>query len=134
MIKTKLNDLQTQLTDFTNFPNSHSNPLYLDLLYSISDTLNDAVFLSAKCQTLSLSGGKLKTQSETNAVLAKLDHHVRDSEILIKSFVLSDSVVFESKREAVKAELRSLSSRSESQKEGRDRREGWDEVKKKKIV
>ena len=60
----------------------------------------------------------------SNAVLAKLDHHVRDSEILIKSFVLSDSVVFESKREAVKAELRSLSSRSESQKEGRDRREG----------
>ncbi|KAK9995299.1 hypothetical protein SO802_019985 [Lithocarpus litseifolius] len=111
LIKTKLNDLQTQLTDFTDFPNSHSNPLSLDLLYSISHTLNDAVLLSAKCQTLSLSEGKLKTQSEIDAVLAKLDRHVRDSEILIKSGVLSDGVVFESKREAVRAESRSLITR-----------------------
>ncbi|XP_050224636.1 uncharacterized protein LOC126674257 [Mercurialis annua] len=118
LIKSKLTDLRTQLVDFTDFPSSSiSTPLCLDLLHSVSHSLNDAVLLAKKCQTLKLTDGKLKTQSEVDSVLAKLDRHVKDSEILIKSGVLQDGVVStvsctsSSKREAVRVESRNLVTR-----------------------
>uniref|UniRef100_A0A2N9FMS6 DUF7032 domain-containing protein n=1 Tax=Fagus sylvatica TaxID=28930 RepID=A0A2N9FMS6_FAGSY len=113
-MKPKLIHLQTQLTDFSDFPNSNSNTLSLDLINSISHTLNDAVSLSRKCQALNLSEGKLRTQSDIDSILAKLDRHVKDSEILIRSGVLQDGVVSVSglsKRECVRAESRNLITR-----------------------
>ncbi|OAY48017.1 uncharacterized protein LOC110618017 [Manihot esculenta] len=114
LIRTKLADLHTQLTDFADFPASTSNPLCLDLLHSISHSLNDAILMAKKCQTPNLTEGKLRTQSDVDSVLAKLDRHVKDSEILIKSGVLQDNVIpgsFSSKREAVRAESRNLITR-----------------------
>ncbi|XWS51479.1 hypothetical protein CRYUN_Cryun12cG0179700 [Craigia yunnanensis] len=113
LIKSKLSGLQAQLADFSDFPASSSNPLAVDLLHSISHTLNDAVSLSQKCQSADLTEGKLKTQSDIDAVLAKLDRHIKDSEILIRSGVLHDGFVStsSSKKEAVRVESRNLITR-----------------------
>ncbi|XP_022738281.1 uncharacterized protein LOC111291011 [Durio zibethinus] len=113
LIKSKLSGLQTQLADFFDFPASSSNPLAVDLLHSISQTLNDAVSLSQKCQRADLTEGKLKTQSDIDAVLAKLDRYIKDSEILIQSGVLQDGAVStsSSKKEAVRVESRNLITR-----------------------
>lgn len=114
LIRGKLADLHTQLADFTDFTASTCNPLCVDLLQSISQTLNDAIFLARKCQTPNLTEGKLRTQSDVDSVLAKLDRHVKDSDILIKSGVLQEPVVSggsSSKREAVRAESRNLITR-----------------------
>ncbi|XVF11458.1 hypothetical protein REPUB_Repub08aG0029300 [Reevesia pubescens] len=113
LIKSKLSGLQTQLADLSDFPASSSNPLAVDLLHSISQTLNDAILLSQKCQSAGLSEGKLKTQSDIDAVLAKLDRHIKDSEILILSGVLQDGAVAtsSSKKEAVRVESRNLITR-----------------------
>ncbi|XP_015882248.2 uncharacterized protein LOC107418090 [Ziziphus jujuba] len=115
LINDKLAELKTQLADFSDCPTSVSNPLSLELLRSVSLTLHDAVSLSKKCQSPSLSEGKLRTQSDVDSVLAKLDKHVKDAEILIRSGVLQDGTVSgsssSSKREAVRAESRNLITR-----------------------
>ncbi|KAK8516183.1 hypothetical protein V6N13_025694 [Hibiscus sabdariffa] len=113
LIKSKLSTLQTQLVDLSEFPSSSSAPLAVDLLNSISHTLNDALSLSQKCQLAGLTEGKLKTQSDLDAVLAKLNRHISDSEILIRSGVLQDGVVPASstKKEAVRVESRNLITR-----------------------
>jgi hypothetical protein len=117
LIRAKLTELQAQLTEFAEFPDSSStNPLSLDLLHSISHTLNDAVSLCDKCQTRDCLEGKLKTQSDIDSVLAKLDRHVKDGDILIRSGVLQDGGFpgtgsSSSKREAVRAESRNLITR-----------------------
>ncbi|XVF08630.1 hypothetical protein REPUB_Repub07fG0019400 [Reevesia pubescens] len=113
LIKSKLSSLQTQLTDFSDFPATSSNPLAVDLIYSIFHTLNDAVLLCQKCKSTNLFEGKLKTQSDIDAVLAKLDRHIKDSEILIRSGVLHDVDVStsSSKKEAVRVESRNLITR-----------------------
>ncbi|KAH7578526.1 hypothetical protein JRO89_XS01G0393700 [Xanthoceras sorbifolium] len=114
IIKTKLADLHTQLKDFSEFSNSTSNLLSLDHLHSVSHTLNDAILVAHKCQGVNLTEGKLKTQSDIDSLLAKLDRHVKDGEVLIKSGVLQDGVELSnsaSKREAVRAESRNLITR-----------------------
>ncbi|XP_021286063.1 uncharacterized protein LOC110417832 [Herrania umbratica] len=113
LIKSKLSGLQAQLADFSDCPASSSNPLAVDLLYSITQTLNDATSLSQKCQLADLTEGKLKTQSDIDAVLAKLDRHIKDSEILIRSGVLQDGTVStsSSKKETVRVESRNLITR-----------------------
>ncbi|KAJ4728858.1 U-box domain-containing protein [Melia azedarach] len=112
IIKTKLNDLQTQLKDFSEFSTATSNPLCLDHLYSVLHTLKDALSVAEKCQGVNLAEGKLKTQSDIDSVLAKLDRHVKDGEVLIKSGVLQEDIFSSgSKREAVRAESRNLITR-----------------------
>ncbi|MBA0740769.1 hypothetical protein Gogos_013958 [Gossypium gossypioides] len=109
LIKSKLSGLGAQLAEFSEFPASFSNPLAVDLLRSISQTLNEASSLSQKCQSADLAEGKLRTQSDIDAVLAKLDRHIKDSEILIRSGVLQDGgVTVSSKKEAVRVESRNL--------------------------
>ncbi|KAM5571570.1 hypothetical protein ABKV19_011913 [Rosa sericea] len=110
LIQAKLTDLQAQLTDFADLPASTSNPLALDLLLSVSHTLRDAVSLARRCQSPNFSDGKLRTQSDVDSILAKLDLHLRDGEILFKSGVLDDTAGFSSssKRETVRAECRNL--------------------------
>ncbi|KHN23954.1 U-box domain-containing protein 11 [Glycine soja] len=124
LARVKLTQLQTHLTDFSaEFPNarffplpptsSTTNPLSLHLLHSISQTLNDAVSLSKTCQPETLPNGKLKTQSDLNSLLATLDRHVSDCDILFRSgLLLENSVsVSVSKREAIRSESRSLITR-----------------------
>ncbi|XP_068306450.1 U-box domain-containing protein 4-like [Pyrus communis] len=116
LIRDKLSELRAQLVDFADLPTSTSHPLSIHLLLSVSQTLSDAVSLSLKCQTANLSAGKLRTQSNVDSILARLDRHVADAEILIKSGVLLDSAVSSvssssSKRETVRAECRNLVTR-----------------------
>ncbi|XVF54750.1 hypothetical protein PTKIN_Ptkin05aG0206500 [Pterospermum kingtungense] len=113
LIKSKLSSLQSQLADFSDFPASSSNSLAVDLLHSITHTLNDAVLLCRKCQSVDLTEGKLRTQSDIDAVSAKLDRHIKDSEVLIRSGVLQDGdgSTSSSKKEAVRVESRNLITR-----------------------
>ncbi|KAL5543823.1 hypothetical protein UlMin_007607 [Ulmus minor] len=114
LIKGKLDELRVQLDDFADFKGFDANPLAVDLLRSASGAINDAILLARRCQSSSLSEGKLKTQSDIDAVLAKLDRLVRDGEILIRSGVLQDegsTLTSSSKREAVRAESRNLITR-----------------------
>nr|XP_004298537.2 PREDICTED: vacuolar protein 8 [Fragaria vesca subsp. vesca] len=113
LIQSKLTDLQAQLTDFSDFPTAKTNSLSLDLLHSVAYTLRDAVTLARRCHAANSSEGKLRTQSDVDSVLAKLDLHLRDGEILFKSGVLHDTAGFSSssKRETVRAECRNLVTR-----------------------
>ncbi|XP_057971638.1 uncharacterized protein LOC131160221 [Malania oleifera] len=117
VIKAKLADLQSQCCDFSDFPGFFSCALSAELLNSLSQTLTDAVSLAGKCRDPTLTEGKLKTQSEVDAISAKLDRHIRDGEVLIRSGVLQDGLFpgpgesMSSKREAVRVESRSLITR-----------------------
>ncbi|CAA7052731.1 unnamed protein product [Microthlaspi erraticum] len=112
-IRAKLADLKTQLADFSDFAGSSSNQLSLDLLVSVQETLDDAVSVAARCEGPDLSEGKLKTQSEVDSVMARLDRHVKDAEVLIKSGLLQDNgavskLAISSKKESVRLEARNL--------------------------
>ncbi|PON77206.1 Beta-catenin [Parasponia andersonii] len=117
LIRAKLDDLRSQLGDFADFSGSVSNSLSVDLLGSVSAALSDAVSLARRCQSPNLAEGKLRTQSDIDAVLAKLDRVVKDGEILIRSGVLqeggggSTGVSSSSRREAVRSESRNLITR-----------------------
>ncbi|ESQ43500.1 hypothetical protein EUTSA_v10013161mg [Eutrema salsugineum] len=113
-IRAKLADLRTQLADLSDFDASSSNKLALDLLASVRETLDDAVSVAARCEGPDLSEGKLKTQSEVDSVMARLDRHVRDSEVLIKSGLLQQDncavskFSISTKKESVRLEARNL--------------------------
>uniref|UniRef100_A0A7N0RAI3 DUF7032 domain-containing protein n=1 Tax=Kalanchoe fedtschenkoi TaxID=63787 RepID=A0A7N0RAI3_KALFE len=110
-VKSKLADLRTQLTDLTDFPNSASNPLFLELVQSVVGTLEEGLALARRCQREDFKAGKLRTQSDIDSMIARLDRHIRDGEILIKSGVLQDGGGGSSKREAVRADARNLVTR-----------------------
>ncbi|GFZ08021.1 ARM repeat superfamily protein [Actinidia rufa] len=111
LIGTKLTDLKSQLADLADFPLFPTHPLSLDLLHSLSDTLSAALSLSTTCQSPTLPEGKLRTQNDVDSVSARLDRHVSDAEVLIKSGVLQNAAVSGSKRESVRAEARNLITR-----------------------
>uniref|UniRef100_A0A5B7B277 Putative ARM repeat superfamily protein isoform 1 n=1 Tax=Davidia involucrata TaxID=16924 RepID=A0A5B7B277_DAVIN len=110
LIRTKLTDLQAQLTDLSDFP---SNSLSLELLEAVCHTLFEALSLSKTCRSPTLPEGKLKTQNDIDSISAKLDQNIRDADVLIKSGVLYDGAVLtsSSKRESVRVEARNLITR-----------------------
>ncbi|KAK9066358.1 hypothetical protein SSX86_013680 [Deinandra increscens subsp. villosa] len=111
VIGTKLSDLQSQLSDLSDLP---STALSVETLSSLSQTLSQALSLSLVCHTgNNLPGGKLKTQNDVDSISAKIDSHVRDFEVLMKSGVLHDGVVSVSvsKREPIRVESRNLITR-----------------------
>jgi hypothetical protein len=110
-METKLTDLKSQLSDLSDFP---ENSISVELFRSLSHTLSDALSLSIACRNQSPAGGKLKTQNDVDSISAKLDHHIRDCDVLIKSGVLEEGVVLSntsSKRESVRVESRNLITR-----------------------
>ncbi|GAB4845788.1 hypothetical protein Ancab_039197 [Ancistrocladus abbreviatus] len=125
LIRIKLTDLRTHLHDLSDLLNHLSNSLPSDVLSSIGNTLADAVSLSDKCRSPNLNEGKLKTQSDIDSVIAKLDHHINDCVILLRSGVLQDAAdaasndppssaasgTVAAKREAVRVKVRSLLTR-----------------------
>ncbi|XP_060204192.1 uncharacterized protein LOC132632324 [Lycium barbarum] len=107
LIKTKLNTLQSHLSDLASI-----NPLYSDLLNALSITLSDALSLSSICH--SVNPPKLKTQNNIDSVSARLDNHVRDLEVLVRSGVLNENGTVSSitsKRENIRTESRNLITR-----------------------
>ncbi|XP_052175952.1 vacuolar protein 8 [Diospyros lotus] len=111
LIGAKVAHLKTQLADLSDFPSFPTNALSLELLRSLTQTLYEAISLCKTCQTKNLPSGKLKTQNDVDSVSARLDSHVSDAEVLIKSGVLQDGVVSGSKRELVRVEARNLVTR-----------------------
>ncbi|KAJ4974854.1 hypothetical protein NE237_008028 [Protea cynaroides] len=116
LIRTKLSDLPTHLNDLSDFPNFSTHPLSLELIHSISQTLIDALSLARNCRQPNLSAGKLRTQSDIDAVAAKLHQHIQDCDLLLRSGVLPDAVLVfsataSSKKEAVRVEARNLITR-----------------------
>ncbi|CAN6813414.1 hypothetical protein Bca52824_043526 [Brassica carinata] len=116
-IRAKLSDLDTHLADISDFAASSTNQLSLDLLFSVRETLLDAVSVASRCEGRDLSHGKLKTQSEVDSVASRLDRHARDADVLIKSGLLlllqddddsSKKLTVSSKKESVRSEARSL--------------------------
>ncbi|THG07419.1 vacuolar protein 8 [Camellia sinensis] len=112
LIRTKLADLKSQLSDLSSFP---TNSLALDLLSSASSTLSAALSLSSTCQNPTLPHGKLRTQNDVDSISARLDRLIADAHVLIKSGVLHDAAaavaVSSSKRECVRVEARNLITR-----------------------
>ncbi|KAI3766069.1 hypothetical protein L2E82_16118 [Cichorium intybus] len=113
LIGTKLSDLKSKLSDLSDFP---SNSLSVDILRSLSQTLSQALSLSLICHSANPPGGKLKTQNEVDSISAKIDSHIKDCEVLMKSGVLHDGVVSTSsasvsKRESIRVESRNLITR-----------------------
>ncbi|KAI3727087.1 hypothetical protein L1987_66896 [Smallanthus sonchifolius] len=113
LIGTRLSGLKSQLSDLSDFP---STTLSVDILYSLSQSLSHALSLSLICHSADLPGGKLKTQNDVDSISAKIDSHIKDFEVLIKSGVLHDGVVSASsasvsKREPIRVESRNLITR-----------------------
>ncbi|CAN7018153.1 unnamed protein product [Brassica oleracea var. botrytis] len=102
-IRVKLANLNTQLSDIA--ASSSSNQLALDLLLSARETLHAAASVAARCEGPNLSEGKLKTHSDVDSVMARLDRHVKDAEVLIKSGLLNETVSILSKKEAAARNL-----------------------------
>lgn len=117
IIETKLARLPTQLRDLSDSPNFSTTPLAAELVQSVSQTLSDTLILATKCLNPNPADGKLRTQSDVNSVMASLDQHLNDIEVLMNSRVLqesnfsggSESVI--SKHDSVRAEVRNLITR-----------------------
>uniref|UniRef100_A0A7N0T1E8 DUF7032 domain-containing protein n=1 Tax=Kalanchoe fedtschenkoi TaxID=63787 RepID=A0A7N0T1E8_KALFE len=76
-VKSKLADLQTHLTDLTDFPNSASNPLFLELVQSVTGTLEDGLVLARRCQSDDFKEGKLRTWNDIDSIIARLGRRRR---------------------------------------------------------
>ncbi|CAN4089296.1 unnamed protein product [Withania somnifera] len=113
LIQNKLSTLQSHLSDLST-PSIYNNPLYNDLLLSLSTTLSEALSLSNICHSAKPPEGKLKTQNNIDSISAKIDNHVRDLEVLVKNEVLQENGAVSnstSKRESIRAESRNLITR-----------------------
>ncbi|CAF2165077.1 unnamed protein product [Brassica napus] len=84
-------DLNTHLSDIP--ASSSSNQLALDLLLSARETLHNASSVAARCEGPSLSERNLNTQSDVDSVMARLDRHVKDADVLIKSTAARNLVI-----------------------------------------
>ncbi|KAI3455089.1 hypothetical protein Pfo_011752 [Paulownia fortunei] len=117
LVTTKLTTLKDRLSDLSIPTAAAENPLSSDLLRSVSATCSAVSSLSALCHSPTPPGGKLKTQNEVDSLSAKLDAHINDLEVLVKSGFLSENaavssaIVSFSRRESVRAEARNLIAR-----------------------
>ncbi|KAL8232330.1 hypothetical protein R6Q57_002108 [Mikania cordata] len=111
LIGTKLSDLKTLVSDLKDFP---PNTISDDLIRSLSQTLSEALSVSVTCHSPNLPAGKLITQNQVDSITAKLDDHIKDLEVVIRSGVLHDNVVCSasvSRRESFRVKARSLVTR-----------------------
>ncbi|KAL4192088.1 hypothetical protein AMTRI_Chr06g170520 [Amborella trichopoda] len=115
VVKTKLDQLPSLITDLSEFPKFSSNLLCSELLQSVSQTLTLALELLRKCSSHEQAMGKLHMQSNLDSLSMKLDQHVQDGELLIKSGILQENPTpslqgkkLTSRREAIRANARTL--------------------------
>ncbi|GAB2249217.1 hypothetical protein Droror1_Dr00012576 [Drosera rotundifolia] len=125
LIATKLNNLRTRLHDLADFSPAATDTASIseDVLASVFATLTEAVSVSERCRNPSLADGKLRTQSDINSLVARLDRDLRDCDVLIRSGLLheqqrrqvtdadSTEAAVTENREAVRIELRSVLTR-----------------------
>ncbi|KAG0465515.1 hypothetical protein HPP92_019679 [Vanilla planifolia] len=105
-ISSTLNRLRVE--DIAGF---QSNDLSEDFFRSLSETLQLGLSLSGQCRAVHPPAGRLRTQSELDALAASLEQLASDSDVLIRTGEILQSPVGASRREALRAEARMLITR-----------------------
>ncbi|MED6113672.1 hypothetical protein PIB30_073032 [Stylosanthes scabra] len=108
LIAATLTNLQTHLSD-SDFP--ASNPLSIDLLRSLSQTLQHALSLAQHCHSPNPPNGKLKTQSDLHSLLDNLNRHLHDSTILSRTHTDNAAALFTNPRDSLRSQSRDLITR-----------------------
>ncbi|KAK4418694.1 hypothetical protein Salat_2282200 [Sesamum alatum] len=89
MIISKLEQIPSRLSDLSSHPCFSKNALCKEQLQAVSKTLNEAIELAELCVKEKYEG-KLRMQSDLDALAGKLDLNLRDCGLLIKTGVLGE--------------------------------------------
>ncbi|XP_059634107.1 protein CELLULOSE SYNTHASE INTERACTIVE 1-like [Cornus florida] len=89
MIISKLEQIPSRLSDLSSHPCFSKNALCKEQLQAVSQTLNEAIKLAELCVKEKYEG-KLRMQSDLDALSGKLDLNLRDCGLLIKTGVLGE--------------------------------------------
>ncbi|KAE8697555.1 arginine/serine-rich-splicing factor RSP40-like [Hibiscus syriacus] len=92
MIISKLELVPSRLSDLSNHPFFVKNALCKEQLQAVSNTLKEAIELADLCLKEKYEG-KLKMQSDLDALSGKLDLNLRDCGLLIKTGVLGEATL-----------------------------------------
>ncbi|XP_051148137.1 ARM REPEAT PROTEIN INTERACTING WITH ABF2-like [Andrographis paniculata] len=103
----KVNTLLDRLSDLSA---AAANSLSADLLRAIAATSSAAAALADACRSPNPPGGKLKTQNDVDSISAKLDAHINDLQVLVRSDA-ADAATAAGRREPVRSEARNLLTR-----------------------
>ncbi|THU61382.1 hypothetical protein C4D60_Mb07t22690 [Musa balbisiana] len=88
-IASKIERVPTCLSDLSTHPCFARHALCRELLESVAATLSEAVELADRC--CGGDGGKLRMQSDLDALSGKLDLNLRDCGLLVKTGVLGEA-------------------------------------------
>ncbi|XWS32243.1 hypothetical protein CRYUN_Cryun23aG0143400 [Craigia yunnanensis] len=92
MIISKLEQIPSRLSDLSSHPFFSKNALCKEQLQAVSKTLKEAIELADLCLKEKYEG-KLKMQSDLDALSGKLDLNLRDCGLLIKTGVLGEATL-----------------------------------------
>nr|TKR75305.1 hypothetical protein D5086_0000288240 [Populus alba] len=92
MIISKLEQIPSRLSDLSSHPCFSKNSLCKEQLQAVSKTLKEAIELAILCMGDNYCG-KLRTQSDLDALSGKLDLNLRDCGLLIKTGVLGEATM-----------------------------------------
>ncbi|CAI9101697.1 OLC1v1039082C1 [Oldenlandia corymbosa var. corymbosa] len=108
MIVSKLEQIPTRLSDLSSHPFFSKNALCKEQLQAVSKTLHDAIELAELCIKEKYEG-KLRMQSDLDALSGKLDLNLRDCGLLIKTGVLGEVTLPSTAPSNISAEPEALS-------------------------
>lgn len=91
-IISKLDQIPSRLSDLSSHPCFSKNALCKEQLQAVSKTLKEAIELAEVC-VVEKYEGKLRMQSDLDALSGKLDLNLRDCELLIKTGVLGEATL-----------------------------------------
>ncbi|PSS11724.1 U-box domain-containing protein [Actinidia chinensis var. chinensis] len=89
MIISKLEQIPSRLSDLSSHPCFSKNTLCREQLQAVSKTLNESIELAEVCMGEKYEG-KLRMQSDLDALTGKMDLNLRDCGLLIKTGVLGE--------------------------------------------
>ncbi|KAJ4954698.1 hypothetical protein NE237_011481 [Protea cynaroides] len=92
MIISKLEQIPSRLSDLSSHPCFSKNALCKEQLQAVCETLGEAIELAELCVEEKY-GGKLRMQSDLDALTARLDLNLRDCGLLIKTGVLGEATL-----------------------------------------
>ncbi|XP_010457072.1 PREDICTED: armadillo repeat-containing protein 3-like [Camelina sativa] len=91
-IISKIDQIPACLSDLSSHPCFSKNKLCNEQLQSVAKTLNEVIELAELCSTDKYEG-KLRMQSDLDALSGKLDLNLRDCMVLIKTGVLGEATL-----------------------------------------
>ncbi|XP_019189546.1 PREDICTED: vacuolar protein 8-like [Ipomoea nil] len=109
MIVSKLEQIPSKLSDLSSHPCFSKNALCKEQLQAVLQTLNEAMEMAEICVGEKYEG-KLRMQSDLDALSGKLDLNLRDCGLLIKTGVLGE-VTFPAEADSGDLNLRELLAR-----------------------